>query len=173
MAAGQAGSFSNQRRNDLMQFLVHVHKISRWFLVRRLKIPSRIIDGLIRLAFAARIPAEARIDPTVKFSHNGLAVVITKEAEIGPRCMIGMHVVLGSRWPIRGAPIIEEDVMIHAGAKVIGPIRIGRGSVIGANAVVLNDIPPLSLAVGVPAVIKKSGIAIDDYKIEAQAASAA
>jgi serine O-acetyltransferase len=156
-----------------MQLLMRIHKLSHWLSRRRLKIFSRIIDGLIRLGFAARIPAEARIDPTVQFSHNALAVVITKEAVIGPRCMIGMHVVLGSRWPIHGAPVIEEDVIIHTGAKIVGPIRIGRGSVIGANAVVLSDIPPYSLAVGVPAVIKKSGIAVADYQIEAQAADAA
>ena len=156
-----------------MQLLVRMHKSSSWLLGRGLKTPSRIIDGVIRLVFAARIPAEARIDPTVHFSHNALAVVVTKRAEIGPRCMIGMHVLLGSRWPTPGAPVIEEDVIIHAGAKIIGPIRVGRGSVIGANAVVLRDVPPFSLAVGVPAVIKKSGIVVDDYKVESQAADAA
>lgn len=81
--------------------------------------------------------------------------------------MIGMHVLLGSRWPAPGAPVIEEDVITHAGAKIIGPIRIGRGSVIGANAVVLRDVPPYSLAVGVPAVIKKSGIVMGDYRTQA------
>ena len=53
------------------------------------------------------------------------------------------------------------------------PVRIGKGSVIGANAVVLTDIPPFSLAVGVPAVIKKSAINVDDYRNDVQAASAA
>lgn len=150
-----------------MQLLVRMHKSSNWLLRRGLKTPSRIIDGVIRLVFAARIPAEACIDPTVHFSHNALAVVVTKRAEIGPRCMIGMHVLLGSRWPAPGGPVIEEDVIIHAGAKIIGPIRIGRGSVIGANAVVLRDVPPYSLAVGVPAVIKKSGIVMGDYRTQA------
>jgi serine O-acetyltransferase len=133
---------------------------------------SRIVDGAIRLLFAARIPAEARIDSTAHFSHNALAVVVTKDAEIGARCLIGMHVLLGSRWPLQGGPILEEDVVVHAGAKLIGPIRIGRGSVIGANAVVLGDIPPFSLAVGVPARVKKSGIEIDAYRGAAQAADA-
>ena len=62
-----------------------------------------------------------------------------------------------------GAPILEEGVIVHAGAKIIGKITIGKGSVIGANAVVLTDIPPRSLVVGVPGVIKKSGIDSMDY----------
>ena len=156
-----------------MQFLVRMHKVSRWLYRSRLKTPSRIVDGVIRVLFAARIPAQASIDPTVHFSHNALAVVVTRGAQIGPRCMIGMHVLLGSRWPIAGGPILEEDVVVHAGAKIIGPVRIGRGSVIGANAVVLCDIPPFSLAVGVPAVIKKTAINVEDYRSEDQAADAA
>ncbi|WP_088342901.1 MULTISPECIES: serine acetyltransferase [Rhodomicrobium] len=154
-----------------MQSLLRLHKLSRWLLRHRLKMPSRIIDGVIRVLFAARIPAEADIDPSVHFSHNALAVVVTKESEIGARCLIGMHVLLGSRWPLEGGPVLEEDVIVHAGAKIIGPVRIGRGSVIGANAVVLHDVPPFSLAVGVPAVIKRSGIQIDAYRGETQAAA--
>jgi serine O-acetyltransferase len=149
-----------------MQFLVRMHKGSRWLYGRRLKMLSRIVDGVIRVLFAARIPAQASIHSTVHFSHSALAVVVTRDAQIGPRCQIGMQVLLGSRWPVDGAPILEEDVVVHAGAKVIGPVRIGRGSVIGANAVVLTDIPPYSLAVGVPAVIKKTAINIDDYRDE-------
>jgi serine O-acetyltransferase len=156
-----------------MQFLVRVHKASRWFLDRRLKRLSGLVDVLIRLVYSARVPATADIHPTVHFSHNALAVVITKESRIGAGCIIGTHVLLGSRWGVHGGPVIEEDVIIHAGAKVVGPIRIGRGSVLGANTVVLDDVPPYSLAAGIPAVIKKSGIRADQYRPEAAAAAQA
>ena len=54
-------------------------------------------------------------------------------------------------------------MIVHAGAKIIGPITIGRGSVIGAGAVVIDDMPPQSLVVGVPGEVKKSGIRIESY----------
>lgn len=156
-----------------MQFVIQLHKVSRGLLDRRLPRLSRFLDTLIRFAYAARIPAKANIDPTVHFSHNALAVVITVEATIGPGCAIGTHVLLGSRWPLQGGPTLEEGVVVHAGAKIIGPVRIGAWSVIGANAVVLSDVPPHSLAVGVPAVVKKSGIVSTDYLPWGQAADAA
>lgn len=146
-----------------MQMIVRLHNWSRWLLDRRRYHLSRLVERVIRLAYAARIPAEAAIDPTVHFSHNALAVVVTKKASIGARCQIGVHVLLGSRWPIPGGPRIEDDVIVHAGAKIIGPVTIGRCSVIGAGAVVVEDVPPHSLVVGVPGVVKKSGIRIEDY----------
>jgi serine O-acetyltransferase len=148
-----------------MQGLVRLHKLSRRLMDLRLRRLSRGIEQLIRLVYAARIPAEADIDPSVHFSHNALAVVVTKKASIGPRCQIGMHVLLGSSWPREGGPRLEQDVVVMCGARVIGPITVGRGSVIGANAVVLQDVPPHSLVVGVPGIVKKTGIRIEDYRI--------
>jgi serine O-acetyltransferase len=148
-----------------MQGLVRLHKFSRRLRDLRCRRLSRLVEHLIRVIYAARIPAEAEIHPSVHFSHNALAVVITKKARIGARCQIGMHVLLGSAWPREGGPHLEEDVVVMSGAKVLGPVRIGRGSVIGANAVVLKDVPPHSLVVGVPGMVKKTGIRIEDYRI--------
>jgi serine O-acetyltransferase len=143
--------------------LVRLHGWSRWLLERRRRRLSQLVDRIIRLAYAARIPAEADIHSSVHFSHNALAVVVTKEAKIAARCQIGVQVLLGSRWPVPGGPCLEEEVIVHAGAKIIGPITIGRGSVIGAGSVVVSDVPPHSLVVGVPGVVKKTGIRIGDY----------
>ncbi len=148
-----------------MQGLVRLHKFSRRLLELGFRRLSRLVEHFIRVVYAARIPAEADIDPSVHFSHNALAVIVTKKASIGPRCQIGMHVLLGSSWPLAGGPRLEQDVVVLCGAKVIGPVTIGRGSVIGANAVVLKDVPPHSLVVGVPGVVKKTGIRIEDYRI--------
>lgn len=148
-----------------MQGIVRLHKLSRRLLDLRFCRLSRLIEQVIRFVYAARIPAEADIDPSVHFSHNALAVVVTKEASIGPRCQIGMHVLLGSNWPRKGGPRLEQDVVVMCGAKILGPVTIGRGSVVGANAVVLKDVPPNALVAGVPGVIKKTDIRIEDYRI--------
>jgi serine O-acetyltransferase len=153
------------RTSAPVQGLVRLHKLSRRLRDLRCRRLSRLVEHLVRLVYAARIPAEAAIHPSVHFSHNALAVVITKKARIDARCQIGMHVLLGSAWPREGGPHLEEDVVVMSGAKVLGPVRIGRGSVIGANAVVLKDVPPHSLVVGVPGVVKKTGIRIEDYRI--------
>jgi serine O-acetyltransferase len=60
-------------------------------------------------------------------------------------------------------PVIEDECFIGAGAKILGPVRIGTGSVIGANAVVIHDVPPHSVVVGVPARVIRKDIEIEDY----------
>jgi len=60
-------------------------------------------------------------------------------------------VVVGGRSELPGAPVIEDDVKIGAGAKVLGPIRIGAGARVGANAVVIHDVAPGETVAGIPA----------------------
>jgi serine O-acetyltransferase len=81
--------------------------------------------------------------------------VLNKACVISDDCFLGVHVVLGGKSPLPGAPYLEEKVVVHSGAVLVGPIRIGAGAVIGANAVVLQDIPPGCLAIGVPARVKQ------------------
>jgi serine O-acetyltransferase len=129
------------------------HRLDKFSWTRPL---ARLVEIAIRLCFSATIPAAARIDRSVHFGHAALGVVLNKLCVIEANCLIGTHVVMGGKSPLIGAPYVEADTTIHAGAKLIGPIRIGRGSVIGANAVVNRDIPPYSVAVGVPARVIKT-----------------
>ncbi|PRY74073.1 serine O-acetyltransferase [Yoonia maritima] len=137
-----------------MQTLVRLqnvaHKLERNKIT---KLGARVIELIIRLVYGCYLPAGAKIDPTVHFHHNGLAVVVNKLSVIGPNCQIGPQVVLGGRSPIVGAPKLEADVVIHSGAKLIGPITLAQGCIVGANAVVISDVPAFSTAVGVPAKI--------------------
>jgi serine O-acetyltransferase len=148
-----------------MQVLVRLQRLSHAASAHALGKPiARAIELLIRLVWSAHIPPGSKIDPTVKFGHNGLAVIVHPLSEIGPRCLIGPHVVLGGRAPLIGAPILESDIVVHTGAKLVGKIRIGAGSVIGANAVVTKDVPARSLVVGIPGVVVKENIRIEDYR---------
>lgn len=100
----------------------------------------------------ADIPLNAKIAGGLLLPHaNG--VVIHPAASIGPNCLIFQQVTIGTRGP-GGAPQIAGHVDIGAGAKILGPVKIGKHAVIGANAVVLSDVPEHCMAVGIPAVVK-------------------
>jgi serine O-acetyltransferase len=148
-----------------MQSIVRIQHIAHWCGRHNLRPIARSIELLIRLTFAARIPAAASIDGTVVFYHNALAVVLNEKSSLGRGCQIGTYVVMGGSGKSIGAPILEDDVIVHSGAKLIGAIRIARGSVIGANAVVLSDVPERCLMLGIPAEIKKSNINSADYRL--------
>ena len=93
------------------------------------------------------------------FIDHGMGVVIGETAEIGNNVVMYHGVTLGGIGGEKGVkrhPTIEDDVIIGAGAKILGPITIGKGAKIGANSVVLEDIPPYTTAVGSPArIIRK------------------
>ena len=98
----------------------------------------------------ADVPLTARIGGGLKLPHpNG--VVIHPASTIGPNCILFQQVTLGTSSPGSGAPEIGGGVEIGAGARVIGPVTIGNHAIIGANAVVLDDVPEAAIAVGIPA----------------------
>lgn len=80
-------------------------------------------------------------------------IVIHSAAELGEGVVILHQVTIGARNIDDRAPVIEDDVFIGAGAKVLGGVRVGRGSIIGANAVVTHDIPPGSTVIGVNQIV--------------------
>lgn len=91
----------------------------------------------------------ARIGPGLNLPHpNG--VVIHHEALIGRDCMLMQQVTIG-QLGVAGAPVLGDNVYVGCGAKILGPITIGDGARIGANAVVLHDVPAGATAVGIPA----------------------
>ena len=91
----------------------------------------------------------------VYFVHP-LGIVIGGDAKVGDRVRFYGNNTVGTAKD-NGYPVIEDDVVVGAGARILGPIRVGARSVIGANAVVVTDVPPDSLAVGVPAKIRPRG----------------
>lgn len=97
------------------------------------------------------------------FIDHGCGVVIGETTEIGDNCTIYQNVTLGGTGKETGKrhPTLGNNVMVGAGARVLGPFKVGDNSKIAANAVVLSEVPPDSTAVGVPArIVKKGGIRI-------------
>lgn len=115
----------------------------------------RALSKLSEILFGIEIGAKATIGRRLIIEHFG-SIVIHGAAVIGDDCVIRQGVTLGNRYldqPL-DAPKIGSRVQIGAGAKVLGNVLIGDDVDIGANAVVLTDVPSFHIAVGVPAVIK-------------------
>lgn len=121
--------------------------------LQRAGIPAapRALRTLSQLLFGSYIGTEAEIGEGTELAYGGLGVVIHPASRLGRNVLVGPHVTVGGRALSKGAPVIEDDVRIGAGACLLGDIRIGRGALIGANAVVTRDVPPHTVVVGVPA----------------------
>jgi serine O-acetyltransferase len=114
------------------------------FLFKVLKVISEVLTGI-------ELPCEAKLGKRFRIDHFG-GIVISGDAVFGDDCVIRNGVTVGLKHEgQRGAPTIGNRVDIGAGAKILGAIRIGDDVLIGANAVVLIDVPSNSIAVGVPA----------------------
>ena len=90
----------------------------------------------------------------VRFGHHGIGVIINRQARFGKNVFVGNHVVIGGRksfdgkgWSFVGSPVICDDVRICSHSCIVGNVTVGRGSVVGAGAVVTRDVPPFSLVV--------------------------
>lgn len=135
-----------------------LYRIGNFFVRKKIPIIPKMIYMLNRFLYSCDIPCQTQIGEGTSFVHNGLGTVVNPEAVIGKNCCIYQNVSIAGRNG-RGVPIIHDNVFIGAGACILGGVIIGEGASIGANAVVLTDIPPYSTAVGVPArIFYKSNI---------------
>lgn len=116
----------------------------------------KILDILIlKVLFQAEIPKQCKIGPGISLPHGANGIIMHPDVSIGSNVTIFHQVTLGIN-PIElgkslKAPRVGNDVFIGAGVKIIGDLKIGDGAKIGANAVVVKDIPTLKTAVGIPA----------------------
>lgn len=101
--------------------------------------------------YSIEIGNDIELGEGINFTHT-LGTVIGGTSKVGNRVKFMGNNTIGTAKD-NGCPVIEDDVVIGCGARVLGPIRVGRGAFIGANAVVLTDVPPGAIASGIPAKI--------------------
>ena len=127
------------------------HRLAHWLWAHRLKLVARFVSQVMRSLTGIEIHPGARIGSKFFIDH-GMGVVIGETAEVG-NCVTLYHgVTLGGATLSKGKrhPTLGDDVVVGAGAKILGAITIGENSRIGANAVVVKSVPPNSVVVGVP-----------------------
>lgn len=120
---------------------------------------ARLIEILYNVLCGNGISTQAQIGDGTVFYHHGVGCVVHELCTIGENCRIFGNVTLGCKWTENEEPglppRIGNNVMIGAGAVILGDISVGDNSIIGANAVVLEDVPDNSIAVGVSAAIRR------------------
>ncbi len=143
---------------------IRLHRLANKFYKKKMFFMARWISQRASKKTGIEIHPAVQIGKRFFIDH-GTGVVIGETTVIGDDVTIYQGVTLGGTGKDTGKrhPTIGNNVMIGAGAKVLGPLNIGDNSKIASGAVVLNDIPPDSTAVGVPArVVKREGMRVDD-----------
>jgi serine O-acetyltransferase len=135
-----------------------VHRVSHALWLKRHYLAARLLSQFSRAITGVEIHPGARIGRRFFIDH-GMGVVIGETTEIGDDVMLYQGVTLGGRSleKVKRHPTLEDGVTVGAGARVLGAITIGRGAQVGANSVVVRDVPPNAVVVGVPGRVRERG----------------
>lgn len=136
--------------------LIYLHRLSHWLYKMHIPVIPYLIYVFNRLVFSVVLPPTVILGRNVVLGYQGLAIVIHRRAVIGNDVVISPGVVIGGRSEYHEVPAIEDGVMIGSGAKILGPVRVGKHAQVGANAVVLKDVPAGATVVGIPARVVKT-----------------
>lgn len=130
--------------------MMRIYRLARWLHLRRVSLVPGLLRAVNRIVFGVVLPPSALHRRNVLLSDRGLSIVV--------RCrpVIGTGVRIRSRLGHAQAPVIDDNVLIGPGAKVLRPVRIGREASIGVNAVVFSDVPPGPIAKGVQAQVMRT-----------------
>ena len=140
------------------------HRVAHYLHTKKCYLGARTVSQISRFVTGIEIHPGAKIGKGLVIDH-GMGVVIGETAEIGDNCTIYQGVTLGGTGKDVGKrhPTLGNNVLVGAGAKVLGPFKIGDNSKIAANAVVLAEIPDNCTAVGIPAkLVRREGIRVED-----------
>lgn len=142
---------------------VFFHRISHFLFRHHFKFLARVFSQISRFLTGIEIHPGATIGKRLFIDH-GMGIVIGETAEIGDDVTLFHQVTLGGTGKSVGKrhPTIENNVMISTGAKILGAVVVGENTKIGANAIILGDIPKNATAVGLPAkIVKLNGERVD------------
>ncbi len=142
---------------------VIAYRIAHALHVKGYVLPARLISQTAKFFTGIEIHPGAKIGRGLFIDH-GSGVVIGETAEIGDNCTLYQGVTLGGTGKDIGKrhPTLGNNVMVGAGAKILGPFKVGDNCKIAANAVVLSEVPADSTAVGIPArVVKRNNVRVD------------
>jgi serine O-acetyltransferase len=130
---------------------VWLHRLAHWFWTRGHPLAGRGLSHFSRWLTGIEIHPGATIGQALFIDH-GMGTVIGETAEIGDNVTLYHNVTLGGvSWErVKRHPTLEDHVVVGAGAQILGPITIGEHSRIGANSVVVKDVPSHTVVVGVP-----------------------
>ena len=138
------------------------YRIARALALRKVPLIPMFLTRIVQILYGIDLDYMAQIAPGVRIFH-GMGLVIGWGAIIGSGCTFYHGVTIGQSDVVQLVlPTLGKNVWVFAGAKVLGPITIGDGARIGANAVVTKDVPAGALAVGVPARIVSRSAPIDE-----------
>jgi len=158
-----AGSYREIKWTYAGYKAMKAHRRAHALYLKGRKLCARIISQRSRKRTGIEIHPGAEIDGGLFIDH-GSGVVIGETAVIGKNCTLYQGVTLGGTGKDRGKrhPTLGDNVMVSAGAKVLGPITVGDNSKIGAGSVVLADVPPNCTVVGIPGrIVRRNGERIE------------
>lgn len=141
-----------------------MYRFAHFLYLHRWRLAARMVSQFAKFLTGVEIHPAARIGTGVVIDH-GEGVVIGETAEVGNNVLIYQGVTLGGTGKDKGKrhPTVCDNVMISAGAKVLGPFTVGKGAKIGAGSIVLKEVPPNATVVGVPGrVVRINGERVDD-----------
>ena len=139
-----------------MQGCFFFYKIGHFFAKHKMGFVAKFFQLQNRIFYGNAISPRCSIGKGTRFPHGGLGVLLHDETKIGENCTIHCGVKVVGTPGKDGAATIGDDVIIGANSVLIGPIKIGNGSIIGAGSIVTKDLPQHVVAVGNPARIIKT-----------------